>query len=143
MFCHGCLKWGTPFADREDHECGNCGSRETDRYVEEPALIGAAAREAELAGALERLIGEIEAYNEQAPVDDQGLLESVCDRAKAALASPSRGAESYRLAKALALRVVINDRDADYCIWCGAEAKACGPACELGAFRAHEEASCD
>ena len=111
--------------------------------------IVAAAREAELAGALERLIGEIEAYMKDAPIDDVGLLESVCDRAKAALASPSRGAEGYRLAKALA-DFVMPDGLLD-CAVCAVEAEL-GSAgdclvldmpCPLAAYRAHEEASRD
>ena len=50
-------------------------------------LKAAASREAALAGALERLIDEIKAYMADAPIDDVGLLEGVCDVAAAALAA--------------------------------------------------------
>ena len=122
MFCHGCLKWGTPFADREDHECGNCGSRETDRYVEEPALIDAEAREAALAGALASMIREHESSVEE--LDSA----SVCG-AREALASPSRGAEGYRLAKALA-DALLRQKGGQVC------AAVAGA---LAAYREHEE----
>ena len=127
MFCHDCLKWGTPFTDPADTECGNCGSTATTRYVEERGLLDAAAREAALAGECAPMFRESMRHSSGCYHVPAALFE----RAAVALASPSRAADGLLLAKAVA-EALLRQRGGQVCAAVAA-AKA--------AYREHEEAS--